>query len=90
MVQIIDPENNITDEQVVAIVVDTQNTTDESDKLANSDMDDALDDLVIDEREDLDVNLNILDTSSASDDTEIADDMNVDINVEDQDIGSSQ
>ena len=67
-----------------------QNTTAENDKLADSDMDDALDDMVIDERADLDVNLNILDTSSASDDTEIVDDMNADVNVEDQDIGSSQ
>ena len=78
-----DPENIITDEQVVATIVDMQDTTAESDKLADSDMDDALDDLVIDERADLDVNLNILDTGSASDDTEIVDDMNVDVNVED-------
>ena len=71
IVQIADPEN--TDEQIVATLVDMQNATGESGNLADLDTDDGFDNLVIDERADIDVNLNILDTGFESDDTEIVD-----------------
>ena len=67
-----------------------QNATGESGNLADLDTDDGFDNLVIDEREDIDVNLNILDTGFESDDTEIVDDVNVNSNVEDNNIESSQ
>ena len=88
IVQIADPEK--TDEQIVVTLVDTQNATGESCKLADLDRDDGFDNLVIDERADIDVNLNILDTGFESDDTEIADDVNVNSSVEDENIESSQ
>ena len=88
IVQIADPEN--TDEQIVATLVDMQNATGESGNLADLDTDDGFDNLVIDERADIDINLNILDTGFESDDTEIVDDVNVNSNVEDDNIESSQ
>ena len=88
--QIADPEK--IDEQIVATVVDMQNATGESDKLADLATGNGLDNLVIDERPDIDidVDLNILDTGVESDDTEIVDDLNVNTNVEDENIESSQ
>ena len=88
IVQIADPEK--TDEQIVATLVDMQNATGESGNLADLDTDDGFDNLVIDERADIDVNLNILDTGFESDDTEIVDDVNVNSNVEDDNIESLQ
>ena len=88
--QITDPEK--IDEQIVATVVDMQNATGESDKLADLATDNGLDNLVIDERPDIDidVDLNIFDTGVESDDMEIVDDLNVNANVENENIESLQ